>query len=121
METQVNYTVNCWDIWLLCNIDGTGPLWAQAYSLIKLWSMWPEIFHIELNPQCAISDKHGFIFPDWWYYIFDDIWKQTTHQIAFMCLLALVMDIHNSNKDNHIYVQWCLIMDIYDRMINACP
>ena len=24
--TFENYKVNCWDIWLLCNIDGTGPL-----------------------------------------------------------------------------------------------
>ena len=24
--TLVNYKVNCWYIWLLCNIDGIGPL-----------------------------------------------------------------------------------------------
>ena len=35
MVTFVNNDINCQDIWLLCNIDGTGPLWVLAFSLIN--------------------------------------------------------------------------------------
>ena len=67
--TLENYKVNRWDIWLLCNIDGTGPLCLARPTLYSNFDQCDRIFFI---PLVIVSHRSMSIMRNFWYAIQND-------------------------------------------------